>query len=183
MPMGSLIKYVAIYEEPFWRKTSGGSQNQLGYVLDIQTATGTGTTAAGNSFLGQRNSSPETHSNASKDGETYSNASIDVPLRDGDDYDGTHVHIGHGALNVGPRIAYDISPPEAAGGGGAGVLATFAPQREFSPPSNNKPEGEGIYSRSETASERKDRVLQSFVKWYGPQAAHPIEFVEKVCRV
>ncbi len=95
MPMGSVIKYLAVYERPFWR-------------------------AQGLS------------------GEAFSDTGITVTTFDDCSNDATHA-----------------------------ALVSFsdgAVARQWSP---------------RTPSERRQAVLDEFVRFFGPEAAHPVEFVEK----
>lgn len=68
-----------------------------------------------------------------------------------------------GAVNA----AFDISPPEYVGGGGVGVLASFI--------AIDTPEYFNL-----TSEEREKKVLESYVAWYGPKAATPKGYLEKV---
>jgi monoamine oxidase len=68
-----------------------------------------------------------------------------------------------GAVNT----AFDISPPEDVGGGGVGVLASFI--------AIDAPAYFNL-----TAEVREKKVLESFASWYGPAAAKPKSYLEKV---
>jgi len=95
MPMGSVIKYVAVYERPFWRE-------------------------------------------AGLSGEVVSDTGITVTTFDDSSDDGRHA-----------------------------ALVTFSDGRAARDWSDHSPE------------ERRDAVLKEFVRFFGPQAARPVDFAEK----
>lgn len=95
MPMGSVIKYVAVYDRPFWRETG-------------------------------------------LSGEVVSDTGITVTTFDDSSHDGRHA-----------------------------ALVTFSDGRAARDWSDRSP------------GERREAVLKEFVRFFGPQAARPIDFAEK----
>lgn len=134
MPMGSIIKCIAVYNKPFW------TEHALRAELQRRNDAG-GHGAFNASALWMHRLAP-----------------------------GYVLNPGGEAGSAGVALAYDISPPAAVGGGGAGVLATFLT-------AHATPDASMDLSTPEA---RQAHVLESFVRWFGPEAAHPVEFLEKV---